>query len=227
MKEPLSEEVLMHIACQLSKPEGADGILTAERMAHTNNNMTNAAIKALNISGKNVILEIGPGNGSHVRSVTGVATDLHYYGVDISDTMVAEARKINADLVATGKVSFELTAADKLNFSDNFFDRIFTVNTLYFWERPILYAQEIRRVLKPDGLFCLAIATEEFMKGLPFTKYKFKLYNTTSVEELLIAAGFSLVTITEQKDLTSSHTGEVVNRDIILVTAKKNKNFIS
>lgn len=221
MKEPLSEEVLMHIASQLSKPEGADGILTAERMAHTNKNMTNAAIGALKLSGKDVILEIGPGNGAHVKYLSGFSADLHYYGADISDTMVTEARRINADLCATGQVSFELTVADQLNFRDNFFDKIFTVNTLYFWETPLLYAQEIRRVLKPDGLFCLAIATEEFMKGLPFTKYKFKLYNTASVTALLTSAGFSIVTINEQKDLTSSHTGEVVSRDIILVTAKK------
>ncbi|MNL00749.1 Demethylrebeccamycin-D-glucose O-methyltransferase [compost metagenome] len=221
MKEPLSEEVLMHIASQLSKPEGADGILTAERMAHTNHNMTLAAIAALGIADRDIILEIGPGNGTHVGHLMEIGSNVRYYGVDISDTMVAEAVKINEGLLHTGKVSFELTGADKLNFSNNFFDKIFTVNTLYFWEYPALYAQEILRILKPGGIFCLAIATAEFMKGLPFTKYKFKLYDAVAVESLLTAAGFSIVRISEQKDLTTSHTGEEVDRDIIVVTATK------
>lgn len=221
MKEPLSEEVLMHIASQLSKPEGADGILTAERMAHTNNNMTNVAISALDIAEGDVVLEIGPGNGTHVGHLMNIARNVRYHGIDISDTMVAEAAKINESLLNTGQVSFELTGADKLNFSNNFFDKIFTVNTLYFWEDPDSYAQEILRVLKPGGVFCLAIATAEFMKGLPFTKYKFKLYDAAAAENLLTGAGFSIAGIDEQKDLTTSHTGEAVDRDIIIVTATK------
>ncbi|SMD06717.1 class I SAM-dependent methyltransferase [Pedobacter africanus] len=221
MKEPLSEEVLMHIASQLSKPEGADGLVTAERMAHTNNNMTLAAIGALALAERDVVLEIGPGNGSHVSQLMSKAADLRYYGADISATMVAEAAAINKKLLDTGKVSFELTEADKLNFGTGFFDKIFTVNTLYFWEEPMLYAGEVLRVLKAGGIFCLAIATEEFMKELPFTKYRFKLYNAAAAENLLLGAGFSILNISEQKDLTSSHTGEVVNRDIIVITATK------
>lgn len=221
MKEPLSEEMLMHIASQLSKPEGADGLVTAERMAHTNHNMTLAAIAALTLAEGDVVLEIGPGNGSHVSKLMSKASDLRYYGADISETMVAEAANINKDLVESGKVSFELTEADKLNFSDSFFDKIFTVNTLYFWEEPTLYAREVLRVLKPGGIFCMAIATEEFMKQLPFTKYRFKLYDAAAAKSLLVGAGFSMLNISEQKDITSSHTGEVVNRDIIVITATK------
>ncbi|ACU03020.1 class I SAM-dependent methyltransferase [Pedobacter heparinus] len=225
MKEPLSEEVLMYIASQLSKPEGADGILTAERMAHTNNNMTNAAIKALNIVDKNVVLEIGPGNGRHVMHLMSTAAGLRYYGVDISDTMITEAHKINERIVSSGQVSFGLTSAAQLNFTAGFFDRILTVNTLYFWENPLLYAREVLRVLKPGGVFCLAIATAAFMKGLPFTKYKFKLYEKMEVEQLLKTAGFAILNIVEEKDLTTSHTGDEVDRDIILVTATKDKRL--
>jgi SAM-dependent methyltransferase len=135
--------------------------------------------------------------------------------------MVAEAVKINEADITAGKVSFELTAADHLDFKADFFDKIFTVNTLYFWEHPVAYASEIRKVLKPGGLFCLAIATREFMEQLPFTKWKFKLYDGQAVEALLKEAGFSIIGISFQKDLTSSHTGEVIDRDIIIITAGK------
>lgn len=217
----LEESQLEHIASQLGRPEGADGILTAERMAHTNNNMTKSAIKTLDLVEGEVVLEIGPGNGTHVKDLMNDAPTIHYYGVDISETMVAEANKINDTTVKNGKVSFELTEADQLHFEDNFFDKIFTVNTLYFWEDPEAYAKEVLRVLKPDGLLCLAIATKAFMEQLPFTKYKFRLYDGPAVEELLKGAGFSDVEVISLKDLTTSHTGEIVDRDIMLVKAKK------
>lgn len=217
----LDEQQLQQIAAQLGRPEGVDGILTAERMAHTNNNMTKSTIAALGLIAGDVVLEIGPGNGTHVKDLMRVASSVSYYGVDISETMVVEASKINEADVRTGKVSFELTDADQLNFKADFFDKIFTVNTLYFWEDPVAYASEIRRVLKPDGLFCLAIATREFMEQLPFTKYKFKLYDGPSVEALLKDAGFSIIEMSFLKDLTISHTGETVDRDIIIVKAGK------
>jgi SAM-dependent methyltransferase len=217
----LDEYQLQQIAAQLSRPEGADGILTAERMAHTNNNMTKSAIAALDLAEGDVILEIGPGNGTHVKALMRSSPVVQYYGVDISETMVAEAVKINEADITAGKVSFELTAADHLDFKADFFDKIFTVNTLYFWEHPVAYASEIRKVLKPGGLFCLAIATREFMEQLPFTKWKFKLYDGQAVEALLKEAGFSIIRISFQKDLTSSHTGEIIDRDIIIITAGK------
>lgn len=217
----LDEEKLRQIANQLSRPRGADGIVTAGRMAHTNDSMTKSAIAALDIADGDVVLEIGPGNGTHVRHIMDITPNIRYYGADISDTMIAEASKINESYVKKGSVSFVLTDADKLSFSPGFFDRIFTVNTLYFWHDPEAYALEIRRLLKPKGLFCLAIATKEFMEKLPFTKYGFKLYDVSAVETLLKAAGFSIVQISLQKDLTTSHTGEAIERDIIIVTANK------
>lgn len=217
----LGEEQLRQIADQLGRPKGAEGIVTAGRMAHTNDNMIKSAIAALGIADADVVLEIGPGNGMHVKHLMQIAPDIRYYGADISDTMVAEASKINESHLKKGSVSFVLTDADKLSFAAGFFDRIFTVNTLYFWQNPEAYASEIRRVLKPEGLFCLAIATKEFMEKLPFTKYRFKLYDVPAVETLLKTAGFSIAQISLQKDLTTSHTGEAIERDIIIVTANK------
>lgn len=216
-----NDEQLEQIANQLSKPDGADGLLTAERMAHTNNNMTRCAIAALNLAEGDSVLEIGFGNGSHVKDLMGHSPLIRYYGVDISETMVEEATKLNESIMTDGMVSFTLTAADRLNFEAGFFDKIYTVNTLYFWEEPQAYAKELFRVLKPDGLLCLAIATKAFMEQLPFTKYKFKLYDAAAVDNLLNEAGFSFVNISAQKDPTTNFAGEMVDRDILIVTAKK------
>jgi hypothetical protein len=49
------------------------------------------------------------------------------------------------------------------------------------------------------------------------------LYDASDVEQLFRTAGFIITDIREQKDLTTSHTGEIVDRDIIIMTARKDR----
>jgi len=220
MENKWTEQDLMQIARQLSCPDGEDGIRTAQRMAHTNDQMTQETYKALRLSAGDQVLEIGPGNGNHVRNLMTVAGDLKYCGVDISETMVVAANELNAELLESN-VSFQLTAADQLNFPSDFFDKIFTVNTIYFWQDPEAYAREIFRVLKPGGVFSLGFASRDFMEGLPFTKYRFNLYDKLTVEALLIKAGFSVLEFIEFMDVTTSNTGVAVEREVLIARATK------
>ncbi|WP_192348554.1 methyltransferase domain-containing protein [Algoriphagus sp. Y33] len=55
------------------------------------------------------------------------------------------------------------------------FDKVFTVNAIYFWSDPVVLAREIYRVLKPDGRLVVAFAGRDFMKKLPFTDFVFLL----------------------------------------------------
>jgi SAM-dependent methyltransferase len=55
----------------------------------------------------------------------------------------------------------------KLPFEDETFDKIFTVNTVYFWENPVEFLNEIYRVLKDDGTFVLTFGQRDFMEKLP------------------------------------------------------------
>jgi len=221
MENKWTEQDLMQIARQLSCPDGEEGIKTAQRMAHTNDQMTQETYKVLQLSEGDQVLEIGPGNGNHVRNLMTAAEDLKYCGVDISETMVVAANELNAELLETGKVSFQLSPADQLNFPSDFFDKIFTVNTIYFWEDPEAYAREIFRVLKPAGVFSLGFASRDFMEGLPFTKYRFNLYDKVTVETLLTKAGFSVLEFIEFIDVTTSNTGVPVEREVLIARATK------
>jgi ubiquinone/menaquinone biosynthesis C-methylase UbiE len=223
MESKWTEQDLMQIANQLSCPEGEEGIKTAQRMAHANDQMTQETYKALQLSAGEHILEIGPGNGNHVRNLTSLAKNLKYCGVDISETMVVAAKELNADLLDTGAASFHLTPADQLNFSANTFDKIFTVNTIYFWQDAEAYAREILRVLKPGGIFSLGFASRDFMEGLPFTKYRFNLYDKVAVETLLTKAGFSVLDFIEFLDVTTSNAGMVVEREVLIARATKDE----
>ena len=221
MNPDWSEEDLKQIARQLSCPDGEAGIMTGERMNVSNANMIKRTVETLDIINHEKVAEIGPGNGSHVNYLTASAGRITYTGIDISETMVQTARKLNARLVESGQASFVLSDGKTLDFDTNYFDKIFTVNTIYFWEEPLPYASEIYRILKPGGRFCVAFAHRNFMQKLPFTQYGFRLYDPETVEELLGKAQFSVERIIQETEQIPGNPGETIDRDIVIIAATK------
>ena len=221
MTEKPSEEQLMEIASQLSCPSGDSGLKTAENMALHNDNMIATAIDGLNLQPGDVVLEIGPGSGTHLTRLFAKAESLSYTGADISELMVSEAMKNNMALVKKGQASFLLSDGKQLDFGPNTFDKIFTVNTLYFWADAVNYAAEMLRVLKPGGTFCLCFAPKAFMTKLPFTGYVFKLYSQEEAVKVLTLAGFEIVATEEHKELIKTAAGESIERDFILIAGGK------
>jgi ubiquinone/menaquinone biosynthesis C-methylase UbiE len=206
------------IANQLSCPTGEAGLKTAENMAANNENMISTTIDSLNLQSGDAVLEIGPGSGTHVFNVFAKADGLNYCGVDISELMVTEAVKNNEGPVSKGSAIFYLSDGQKLAFEANSFDKLFTVNTLYFWNDPVAYAKEIFRVLKPGGTFCLCFAPKEFMEKLPFTGYIFKLYTLAETEAILFSAGFSILKSELHNEVVKTLAGEAVERNFIVIT---------
>lgn len=211
----METEQLKELARQLSCPEGENGLKTAEQMNFSNGGMTRFTIRTLNPQPGETVLEIGPGNGEHVHELS----DVQYQGADISGLMVAEARRINHARVAAGTAAFDLVPADCLPYPDHSFDRIFTVNTLYFWQQPEAYANEIYRVLRPGGTFCLAFALRSFMEKLPFVTYGFRLYDEQAA--LAVLGSFSRKEVVFQTEEIVGNTGQSVIRDYAVIVAHK------
>jgi SAM-dependent methyltransferase len=221
MSTTWNDDELKEMASQLSSPKGDNGIKTGERMAISNENMIALTIQQLDIEANEHVLEIGQGNGSHIDSIITNSTGVHYFGIDISETMIEEATRINQEFIDKNVVSLELSNGHDIDFQSSSFNKIFTVNTIYFWEAPDVYAKEIYRVLKPGGNFSIGFADRDFMKKLPFTKWKFQLYDKTTVSEILIKAGFSIAKIIQEKENIKGNLGEFIERDIVIITAKK------
>jgi len=207
------------IAAQLAKPTGEDGLLVAQRMNQSNGELTRKAIELLHCQAGQHILEIGPGNAQFAGYVLQQAEHLRYAGTDISETMITEGLRINQQEVLTGRVSLEKTDGSRLPYPDQTFDRVFSVNTIYFWENPDQFLLEIFRVLRMGGICCLAFASREFMQTLPFTDGRFRLYNQEEVETLLTDNGFSLLDSHTRIHKTTSAAKIELDREEIFVLA--------
>ena len=221
MQKEWSENDLREIARQLGKPDGELGLKTGLMMNKSNGAMIKRTVGLLHIQDNEQVLELGPGNGAHVDELMSDLVGVHYTGVDISETMIGEANKMNEDLISQQKVSFELSNGETLPFKDDSFDKIFSVNTIYFWKNPKDYAQEIFRILKVGGTFCLALAARSFMEKMPFTQYGFHLYDKESAMELMRTTGFYVDEIIEEPDITIGNMGQQVEREIVVLICKK------
>ncbi|KRD10912.1 methyltransferase type 11 [Flavobacterium sp. Root901] len=217
----MKQEELQAIASQLKHPSGEKGIEMANMMNETNINMTRHSIQNLNISTANKILELGHGNAGHVEFLFEQGGELKYYGLEMSELMFQQARQINRNFVSQKQAFFSLYDGNKIPFEDASFDKIFTVNTIYFWQKPEELLSEIYRVLKPNGNFCLTFAEEDFMKKLPFTQFEFKLYSTEKAQELVKKTPFKIVYTETQTEKVKSKTGELADRAFTTIVLEK------
>ncbi len=186
------------LAAQLKKPEGEAGKRVAENMNTSNGLINLHSIHHLHIAANDTVLEIGMGNGFFCTEVLSRHPSVKYTGCDFSELMIAEAIALNQEWIAAQRAAFYLSDAAALPFTDGAFSKVFTVNTIYFWEDPLKELAEIRRVLAPGGKVVVALRTRESMLQLPFTQYGFHLFEKEEIRSLLQQAGFTHISITEE-----------------------------
>lgn len=217
----MKQEELQAIASQLKHPKGEKGIEMGNMMNETNINMTRHSIENLHITSGNIILELGHGNGGHVEFIFEQAENIKYYGLEMSELMFQEARQINRNFVSQKQAFFSVYDGNIIPFSEAFFDKVFTVNTIYFWQEPEKLLAEIYRVLQPKGILCITFAEETFMKQLPFTQFEFELYSTEKAEQLIAKSAFKVINKETLTEKVKSKTGELVDRAFTTLVLEK------
>ncbi len=217
----MEDKDLKELASQLMCPNGEKGVEVAAMMNDTNIGMTKTAIDTLNLVPEMNVLEIGPGNAGHLTYLFEKEPHLIYTGLDISELMVEEALRLNQLLVESKKADFVLYNGTDIPFENNSFDAVYTVNTIYFWENPLKFLAEIRRVMKTGGSFALTFAEASFMEQLPFTKFVFTLYDQKQVAEMAQSVGFKVEKIEDSIETVKSKSGDLVERKYTTVLMLK------
>jgi ubiquinone/menaquinone biosynthesis C-methylase UbiE len=101
---------------------------------------------------KDKVLDLGCGNGRWYQLIQKYNVD--YVGVDSSEELIEIARE------SYPQVKFEIEEALYLPFSDNYFDKVYSVAVLHnvpSEELRLDFLEEAGRVLKPGGLLILTV----------------------------------------------------------------------
>lgn len=204
----MDENTLRDLANQLHQPSGKLGLEVAQHMNHGNAFINHFTIEHLQIQPADVILEIGPGNGYFAREILEYYPLLEYHGVDFSELMITEAKKMNAPFVDVRRAFFHHTSADALPFASDAFDRIFGVNVLYFWDNPVRELSELGRVLKPGGRMVLGVRSADTLREMPVTQFGFNIYEKKDIEHFVDQTELKLIDITSTREVIQSFKGE-------------------
>lgn len=94
------------------------------------------------------VLDVGCGTGTFAARLAARNPAQHILGVDVSEGMLAEARRKTS---AFPNVRFEQAPATRLPFEDAAFDVVVTASALHYVGRPADALAEARRVLRPGG----------------------------------------------------------------------------
>ncbi len=172
------------LARQLRKPEGPQGHEVAKWMEMGNAFLTELSYKHAQFQPDENILEIGIGNGNFLPSIKAQIGSGKLVGLDYSEFMVEAAKQNNADHLSQG---FQIVhgALPHMPLENNSFDKVISINTLYFWDEPSTYLEDIKRVLTPTGKLILGFRTKESVEGLPFSQYGFTLYSLEEAKAFL------------------------------------------
>jgi len=136
-----------------------------------------------NIHNKN-ILEIATGSGNAVKFLN---NDNLYTGTDISAGLLRiAAKKFNQNNFRNAE--FYIADANDLPFIDDFFDLSFCHLSLNFFDNLDKFITELKRVLKPGGMFFCSVPIPE--KKKPDVKIRGTLYSEDELKQLFSKFGF-------------------------------------
>jgi ubiquinone/menaquinone biosynthesis C-methylase UbiE len=153
-----------------------------------------AALAALGLSGDDVLLDLACGTGAAVRLT---APTVHRaVGFDLSPEMIAQARKLAADIA---NVEFrEGDVSGPLPFSDGEFTAIVCTTAFHHFPKPLDTIAEMFRVLAPSGRLVIADFNRRhpvvFTADIALRRLQpshFGLHNPGDLMDDLCAVGFS------------------------------------
>ncbi len=142
-----------YIVGQFKQPAGKIGKLAGWIMANRKSNIKRSqlTIDALKIKPNDHVLEIGCGPGVALKEVLIRLESGKLVGLDHSIEMITQAEKRCMDAISNNKLKLMLGKFETTDFSENFFDKIFCVNVIQFFDDQFAVLEKSFEILKPQG----------------------------------------------------------------------------
>lgn len=188
------------IASHLCRPRGLVGRLVAWEMSAKNRTMNELSVASLDIRAGHRVLDAGFGGGATLPLMASRSGPGDVFGLDVSDTMLRQARRRYRSLIDAGRLNLVKGSIEAMPFPDGYFDRVCSVNTIYFLRDPAAAGRELWRVLQPAGLLAVTYRPAEGMRRLGFVRHGFTVYEEPAVSGWLRGAGFVGIASSHRED---------------------------
>ncbi len=180
----------------MRKPQGKLGNMQLKSMNKEHTPVSLWGLKHLDIKSDDIILDVGCGGGINIKRMAQDAKKV--YGIDYSIESVKLSRKVNEKLIDDGKVEIMKGNVKDLPFEDNSFDIVTAFETVYFWPDIEKCFGEVKRVLKPGGIFLIGMETngsDNFI--MKFWKHfiDMEMYDDGEISNFLKNNDYSQITV--------------------------------
>ena len=185
-----------YIGSQFGNPHGTIGRVCCVLMNVINKPMYRKTISLIKIESGDKILDIGYGNG-FLLNLLYKKQKVDMYGIDISEDMQVRASKKNKKAFSENHLHLQVGDCCNLEFEDEMFSSVTSINTVYFWDDTVKGLNEIRRVLKTGKSFYNVVYTKKWLDTLSYTQKGFKKFLPEQLKELGNQAGFEKIEVQE------------------------------
>jgi ubiquinone/menaquinone biosynthesis C-methylase UbiE len=166
--------------------EALFGDVIARAATYSRERVARTALELLALRPQDRVLELGCGSGRLVAQVAARVQRGAVVGIEPSPLMLRHARFRNRRFVERGLL--DLRSGDSSDLSawpSAYFDKVYGLHVVYFWQAPERDLAEIHRVLRPGGRFVLGFCpVDESTRGLETARCR-----ADHVESWLNAAG--------------------------------------
>jgi ubiquinone/menaquinone biosynthesis C-methylase UbiE len=190
-------DFIKYVSKNFGNPNGIGGKISTKIMNIINQKQYNAILENINLKSNEIILDIGFGNGYLIKKLFKENIPVKIYGIEISEDMLNKVTAKNKQNIRNEVLQLFLENINRTSFEDNLFDKIYTVNTIYFWNELYKSFSEIKRIMKPNGIFINVIYTKEYLDKIIYTKYGFNKYTVEEIKTITEKNGMEIIEIKE------------------------------
>lgn len=183
-------------------PFGTEGREMLVGMNEHHAPVTTWTLELMEPQSEDIILDIGCGGGRALKRVSSLVKKGKLYGADYSETSVQCTIEENAADVASGKLTVVQASVSDLPFETNMFDKVYSIESYFFWPDLENDIKEILRVLKPGGKVFIAsnVQTEALSEKqqAEIEMLHMHIVSSEAFEKLMKDVGYCNVKVYEQ-----------------------------
>jgi ubiquinone/menaquinone biosynthesis C-methylase UbiE len=124
-----------------------------DEMENHHSDITDQTIPLMELQANDRVLDLGCGTGWASRRLARIVTSGEVVGIDVADEMLRRAEQTSAGIA---KVRYVWGSAEGIPAQDNYFTKVLSVESFYYYADQEKALKELHRVIKPSGkLFIL------------------------------------------------------------------------